>query len=349
MRLACGCFHRSDYRSAGLFRRARASTITKRPMAAEPTSTNVPDARRSSSTSDAVHTLLASFLGWTLDAFDFFILIFVLPTIAEGLPSFDPGHRVHDHGDARDAPGWRVDFRLVRRSLWPPAAADGRCHLLLGRRSAERSRADLSLVSCSCAPCYGIGMGGEWGVGASIAMEAVPPDGAGCSPDCCRRATRSAICSRPRAYFLVFPHFGWRPMFFLGGVPALLTLYHPRQGAGIEVVGTNRPPASWRIWRIAASATGACSSIWSLLMTMMNLVSHGTQDLYPTFLKIERGLRSAHGGDDRDHLQCRRADRRAGLRLPLRPYRPPPRDDRRGAGGVLIVPLWIYPQFAGTG
>ena len=149
---------------------------------------------------EAAHTLLASFLGWALDAFDFFILIFVHAGGGEGLPSPDPRHRVHDHRDARNAAGRRTDLRLVRRPLRPPRAADGRRHLLFDRRGAERPRADLRMV-----PVFPRAVRNR--DGRRMGRRRVARDGSGAaamariaSPACCKKAMRSAICwRRPRS------------------------------------------------------------------------------------------------------------------------------------------------------
>jgi SHS family lactate transporter-like MFS transporter len=144
------------------------------------------------------------------------------------------------------------------------------------------------------------------------------------------------------AYFIVFPHFGWRPLFFLGGAPALLTLYIrakvPESRAWQRI-----QPAREGIWR-AVRSNFRLFIYLVVLMTMMNLVSHGTQDLYPTFLQKGRGLEprtvaaiaviynlgALLGGLVfgwlSDHYGRRRAMSAAVLIA------------------LLVIPLWIYPQ-----
>ena len=237
--------------------------------------------------SEARHTLLASFLGWTLDAFDFFVLVFVVSAIASDF-----------HRSVAD-----IAFTITATLMMRPIGA-----LIFGwlaDRYGRRIPLMIDVVFYSVvevmsglAPSYatflflralyGIGMGGEWGVGAALAMEAAPAPRAGCSRDCSRRATRSATCFAAAAYFFVFPLFGWRPLFFIGGLPALLTLYIRTKVPESQAWERARPE-SGAIWR-AIRGNLASFVYLVVLMTMMNLVSHGTQDMYPTFLQRERGL-----------------------------------------------------------
>ena len=185
-------------------------------------------------------------------------------------------------------------------------------------------------------------MGGEWGVGASIAMEAVPARWRGLLSGVLQEGYAVGYLLAAAAYFLIYPHFGWRPMFFLGGIPALLTLYIRAKVPESKSWELNRPPAA-AIW-------GSLRRNFRLflylvaLMTMMNLVSHGTQDMYPTFLKIERGLDprtvatiaiiynigALMGGLAFGYLSDSFGRRRSMIAAVL--------------CGVLIVPFWIYPH-----
>jgi SHS family lactate transporter-like MFS transporter len=91
------------------------------------------------------------------------------------------------------------------------------------------------------------------------------------------------------AYLVVFPRWGWRPLFFLGGLPALLALYVRTQVEESEVWRQTRHPTWAALGRGIASHWGLFVYL-TLLMTMMNLVSHGTQDMYPTFLERQWGF-----------------------------------------------------------
>jgi MFS transporter, SHS family, lactate transporter len=236
---------------------------------------------------EAGHTLFASFLGWTLDAFDFFILVFVLPAVGRDF------HRPISH----------IAFTITATLALRPVGA-----LIFGwiaDRYGRRIPLMIDVIFYSVvevlsglAPSYGwflffralygIGMGGEWGVGASLAMEAVSPRMRGFFSGLLQEGYAVGYLLAAGAFFFVFPHFGWRAMFFLGGAPALLTIYIRTKVPESEAWQRTRPDRK----RI----TGAIRANWKLfvylclLMTMMNFVSHGTQDMYPTFLQKTRGF-----------------------------------------------------------
>ena len=114
--------------------------------------------------------------------------------------------------------------------------------------------------------------------------------GAACSRACCRRATPSATCSPRCCYFFVFPRWGWRPMFFIGGLPALLALFVRMRVKESEVWEQHAPRELARARARDRRRTGSLFLYLTLLMTMMNFVSHGTQDMYPTFLQARARL-----------------------------------------------------------
>ena len=293
------------------------------------------------SRSEAVHTLVASFLGWTLDAFDFFVLVFVLPAIAAEF-----------HRSVADL-AFTITATLALRPIG--ALAFGWLADRYGRRGPLM--ADIILFSViefasGLAPSYrwflvlraiyGIAMGGEWGVGASIAMEAIPSRWRGLLSGMLQEGYAVGYLLAAGAYFLIFPHFGWRPMFFIGGAPALLTLYI-RSKVPESKAWERMRPAAGEIARTIRRHLGLFAYL-VLLMTMMNLVSHGTQDLYPTFLEKGRGFEprtvamvaiiynigALAGGLTFGWLSDRWGRRRAMVMAVLI--------------GVMVVPVWIYPQ-----
>ena len=175
-------------------------------------------------------------------------------------------------------------------------------------------------------------MGGEWGVGASLAMEKVPPRLRGVLSGLLQEGTRRATCWRRSAYFFVFPQLGWRPLFFIGGLPALLALF-VRFGVKESEVWEKTKHAT------GASSDAAIASHWQLflylflLMTMMNFSSHGTQDMYPTFLEKRLGLRPR---GEVAIVQISMVGAIIGgitVRPLLRPHRPPAGDDHRARAG----------------
>src|ERR1700680_5012154 len=182
------------------------------------------DVSRRLSPREAGHTLLASFLGWTLAAFDFFVLVFVISAIAADF-----------HRSVAD-----IAFTITATLMMRPVGA-----LIFGwlaDRYGRRLPLMLDIVFYSMvefasglAPnytsflilraLYGIGMGGEWGVGTALAMEMVPVERRGIVSGFLQEGYAFGYIFAAAAYFFIFPHLGWRPMFFLGGAPALLVLY----------------------------------------------------------------------------------------------------------------------------
>jgi len=237
--------------------------------------------------SDYLAALAASFLGWTLDAFDFFILVFVLPAVAAEF-----GRPLRD-----------LALTLTVTLAFRPVGA--LVFGLLADRYGRRLPLMIDLVFYSVievlsglAPGYtsflvlralfGIGMGGEWGIGASLAMEKAPPRWRGLLSGVLQEGYACGYLLAAACYFFVFPRWGWRPMFYLGGLPALLALFVRFRVKESRVWEKSRAES----WTHLGRGIGAQ---WRLflylvaLMTMMVFVAHGTQDMYPTFLRVERG------------------------------------------------------------
>jgi SHS family lactate transporter-like MFS transporter len=131
---------------------------------------------------------------------------------------------------------------------------------------------------------FGIGMGGEWGVGASLAMEAAPTRLRGILSGILQSGYSIGYLLAAIAARFLLPHWGWRPMFWIGALPALLALY----------IRTKVPESeAWKQHRAASTADvlKTVAGQWRrflylvLLMTFMMFLSHGTQDLYPDFLQ----------------------------------------------------------------
>jgi len=231
------------------------------------------------------NAFFAGFLGWTFDAFDFFILTYVLGQLAKEF------HR----------PIADIAFLLTASLLMRPFGAI--LFGFLGDRYGRRRPLMVNILFYACVEAlsglatnyhqflllrllFGIGMGGVWGLSASLAMESAPAK---------RRGTYSGILQEGYAignllaavaFWTVFPRWGWRPMFFLSIVPAILTiflLYNVEESEAWKVAAASKK--DWGDYFRTIAANGKRLLYLVLLMTVMSFFSHGSQDLYPTFLQ----------------------------------------------------------------
>jgi MFS transporter, SHS family, lactate transporter len=232
----------------------------------------------------------AALLGWALDAFDYFLLTFVIKDIASAF-----------HAEV-SAVSVAITLTLMARPIG--AFVFGRLADRYGRRPVLMTSVGLYSVLAMASAfsptlpvllalrfLFGIAMGGEWGIGASLALESIPARS---------RGVVSGILQQgyPMGYFLaalanlLLPQIGWRGMLALGVLPALLILYIRRKVA--------ESPA-WEATRGHGGSGGigfleAMRGHWRrfafvvVMMTFMNFFSHGTQDLYPTFLRVQHHL-----------------------------------------------------------
>ncbi|MBZ5575635.1 MAG: MFS transporter [Acidobacteriia bacterium] len=227
--------------------------------------------------------VMAGFLGWTLDAFDYFLVVYCLTAI---------GHDFHV-SDAAMALSLTLTlaFRPIGAFLFG----------LLADRYGRRLPLMMNLVFYSVvevlsglAPNYvtfmllralfGIGMGGQWGVGASLAMEKVPPRIRGLLSGVLQQGYAAGNLLAGVAYFFLFDRIGWRPLFFLGGLPALVAVFVWYRVKESEVWERTRSESWSHLFRAIVSHWKVLAFM-VVLMTCFNFVSHGTQDMYPTFLK----------------------------------------------------------------
>lgn len=240
-------------------------------------------------TSTQKKTVLAAFLGWMLDAFDFFLLVFLLGDIAK------------EFGVQISEVAYALFLTLAMRFIG--AFIFGR----LGDRFGRKPILMLDIISYSVvgalaafAPSlwiflllralFGIAMGGEWGLGSSLAMESIPPQARGFVSGLLQCGYPTGYLLASIAYGLLYQHsiggfiIGWRAMFLLSVLPALVVLFirsHvPESPPFAEAQKAPKPKLIDTLrtnWRIALYAV--------VLMMCFNLFSHGTQDLYPTFLQ----------------------------------------------------------------
>ena len=242
----------------------------------------------SGSARDYVSALATSFLGWTLDAFDFFVLVFTIPAIAKEFHTGIPAIAATITATLAFRPVGAFIFGLLadRYGRRLPLMLDLVFYSVIEVLSGLAPNYTTFLVLRAL---FGIGMGGEWGVGASLVMEKVPPRWRGVLSGVLQEGYAVGYLLAACCYFTVFPSWGWRPMFFIGGLPALLALF-VRYGVRESAVWEKSRAGSWHGLGRAIVSNWKLFLYLTALMMMMNFASHGTQDMYPTFLKEQRGF-----------------------------------------------------------
>jgi len=289
------------------------------------------------------NTFIACFLGWTLDALDFFLLTFVFSSVGQEF-----GRSVE-----------QVTFAITLTLMMRPIGAF--IFGWLGDRFGRRIPLMIDIVFYSVielltafAPnfgtflllraLFGIGMGGEWGLGASLAMESLPTHTRGLFSGILQQGYAFGYLLAALVYWIVFPHFGWRGLFVVGALPALLVIYIRAHVPESPVWERNR--SSGRIPRVDLrrflQEHGSLLIYAALLMTAFNYMSHGTQDLYATYLQKQRGFNSDQtsriaiiyavgmicGGTVVGYLSQHWGRRRVIILSAI--------------FGMLLIPLWIF-------
>ncbi len=229
------------------------------------------------------HAVLAGFLGWTLDAFDFFVVTFLFDDLARAFGVskaliigttfatllFRPVGAVI-FGMLADRYGRRIPLMLnvVYFSI---------IELLCGFSHTYTQFLVLRAL-------FGIGMGGEWGVGASLALEHAPRKWRGVLSGILQSGYSIGFLLAALASRYVLPGYGWRWMFWLGALPALLALYIRTKVPESEAWVEHRAGSVKQMFQSVRGHWGGFAYL-VLLMTFMMFLSHGTQDLFPDFLK----------------------------------------------------------------
>ena len=239
----------------------------------------------------------ASLAGWSLDAFDFFVFTFCLKAISADF-----------HSDVK-AVAEGIFLTLAFRPLG--ALVFG----WLAEKYGRRPILMLNVISYAAAQLatafapnlatllmlravFGFAMGGEWGVGAALALETLPAKGRGFFSGLLQEGYALGYLLASIVYAALFIHVGWRGMFIIGALPALLVLYIR--------YGVAESPA----WLTAkAPQRASAAALWKalrdyfprfcylvLLMACFNAFSHGSQDLYQTFLQVQHGFSAATTG-----------------------------------------------------
>jgi MFS transporter, SHS family, lactate transporter len=293
---------------------------------------------------DQRNTFFACFLGWALDAFDFFLLTFVIVPMAS------------DFGTSIAELSYAITLTLAMRPVG--AFIFG----LLGDRFGRRMPLMIDIIFYSLMELltafspnytwllifralYGIGMGGEWGLGASLAMETLPTAARGLFSGILQQGYAFGYLLAAVVYWIVFPFFGWRGLFVAGALPAFLVLYI-RARVSESPVWLQRQRETSNFW---SDLTVVLKRHWVLflyvilLMTAFNALSHGTQDMYQTFLGEQRhygvtqkaatgiiyAVGAICGGTVVGHLSQKWGRRRSIILTAV--------------FGIILIPLWVFP------
>jgi MFS transporter, SHS family, lactate transporter len=286
------------------------------------------------------NAVIACFLGWTLDAFDFFVLTFVLAPIGRDFHESIPKIALAITASLATRPVGAFIFGLLadRYGRRMPLVIDilfySVIEVLSGLAPSYSAFIVLRLL-------YGVGMGGEWGVGASLAMESVSAESRGIVSGLLQEGYSFGLLLAGVAYWLVYPHFGWRPMFFIGSLPALLTLFLLVKVKESEAWKVTAARADWSAYWRAVLANWKRFAYLVALLATMNSISHGTQDFYATFLQLQRGYSPAMTtlitvismfgalvGGILIGLYSDRRGRRRAMIIPV-------------GTAVVLIPLWI--------
>lgn len=249
-------------------------------------------------TPDQRNSFVAALLGWSMDAFDYFIVVFIISDIAAD-PTFD-------------ATKTQLAFITTATLIMRPVGAlvFGIWADRVGRRiplMVDVLLYSISGLLCAFAPnftvllllrfVYGIGMGGEWGLGAALAMEKIPTSRRGFFSGLLQEGYAFGYLCAALAY-LVFHNWlglGWRWIFVLSIIPALISLFIRARVSESEVweaAQKNMSATRTKLRDIVLNPKVIRRFVYlTLLMTAFNWMSHGTQDIYPDFLKSHE-----HGG-----------------------------------------------------
>lgn len=287
--------------------------------------------------------VIAGFSGWLLDSFDFFLVTFCLTAIARDFHKSDAQIALVITMTLAFRPVGGFVFGLMadrygrRLPLMINTGLFAIAEILTGLAPSYATLLGVRAL-------FGVVMGGQWGVGTSLAMEKAPANKRGMLSGLLQQGYASGNVVAAICYFLVYPHVGWRPLFFIGSVPAILLVLFIRFRVQESEVWRETQPqkVGW------AQHAREIASHWKLFlyllifMMMMLFASHGTLDMYPTFLQREwhfsPGRRSAItafsavgailGGVIIGHLSDKWGRRRAVITAFVL--------------GVLLIPVWAY-------
>src|SRR6202041_2655803 len=230
-------------------------------------------------------TFTACFLGWSLDAFDFFILTFCVSAIATQFQTKISAVAEAIFLTLAMRPGGAFLFGLMadRFGRRPTLMVDIVAYSVFELASAFAPSLKFFLIMRAF---FGIAMGGEWGVGAALAFETLPAEGRGFFSGLLQEGYVVGNLLAALVYSTLFPFVGWRGMFVIGALPAFLVIYIRTKvdESPAWLQGQKSRPAEWRLGKDIFSHAGIFLFL-VVLMFAFNAFSHGSQDLYPTFLQ----------------------------------------------------------------
>lgn len=292
-------------------------------------------------TGNGLPAFLAGTIGWTLDAFDFFLVVFCLTAI---------GREFHQSDAA-------VSLAIVMTLAFRPVG--GFLFGLLADRYGRRRPMIWNLALCGLvqllsgvAPsfglflasraAFGIVMGGQWGLGASLAMEQVPAKRRGLLSGILQQGYAAGYLLAALCYSLMFPAHGWRPLFFIACLPALLAAVYVALRVGESEIWEQTRQKSWGGLGRTLAANWRLLVYIVLFAMAMHMSSHGSQDMYPTFLERQWGFGAerralltacsmvgALAGGTLCGLLSDRFGRRRSMIVAL-------------AGALIVTPLWAF-------
>jgi SHS family lactate transporter-like MFS transporter len=255
------------------------------------------------------HAFLASLAGWALDAFDFFLLVFAVHAIAQDFHT--------DVHAVSQCIFWTLAMRPVGALLfgWLAERYGRRPILMINVVSysvcelASAAAPDLRTLIVTRA-LFGLAMGGEWGIGAALTLETLPTKNRGFFSGLLQEGYVIGYLLASLVFKFLFDRIGWRGMFVLGASPALLVLYVRRSveespawlARAREGGQARQPRPATREGSSVRATVAVLGKHWHrllflvLLMSCFNALSHGSQDLYPTFLQVQRGFSPSQTG-----------------------------------------------------
>jgi SHS family lactate transporter-like MFS transporter len=277
-------------------------------------------------------TVTASFLGWTLDAFDFFLMVFMFSAIAKEFHTNVAAVAIASTLTLAARPFGALVFGMLADQFGrrPVLMVDILLYSVLEFASAFAPSLTVLLILRAA---FGFAMGGEWGIGASLAMESIPPKARGFISGLLQEGYAAGYLLASLVFYFLFDKIGWRGMFMVGLAPALLVVLlrmgvkeSPVFEAGKHTVVKRSPMVLLGVgvvaltvamgpalvgavdksamlkWVYFIDAPIAICGLWVfrkhwrtalyvvLLMTAFNFFSHGTQDLFPTFLQKQHHM-----------------------------------------------------------